>query len=68
MPETIIPVIPDLLDVKEVAAALLCSERKVWHMRATGKLPAIRIGRRVLFDRVDVAALIERGRENVLPS
>jgi excisionase family DNA binding protein len=61
MPETIIPC---LLDAKEVAKILRRSERQVWHLRSTGKLPAIRIGGRVLFDRADVAALIERGREN----
>ena len=51
-----------LLDVKEAAALLGCSEaaiRKWVHQR---RLPAVRVGRLVRFRRQDLEAFVQAGR------
>lgn len=49
-----------LLDLHEVARALHVSERTAWGLVKAGDLPAVRIGRRLLFDPADLRAYIER--------
>ena len=49
-----------MLDLHEVARALRVSERTAWGLARRGDLPAVRIGRRLLFDPVDLRAFIER--------
>jgi excisionase family DNA binding protein len=49
-----------LLDLHEVARALRVSERTAWGLARRGDLPAVRIGRRLLFDPADLRAFIER--------
>jgi len=49
-----------LMDLHEVARALHVSERTAWGLVKAGDLPAVRIGRRLLFDPADLRAYIER--------
>jgi excisionase family DNA binding protein len=56
-------IIPDdtrLFTAKEAAHYLRVSHRTVWAWAQEGWLPAIRLGRRVLFDRFQLDAFIER--------
>jgi excisionase family DNA binding protein len=47
--------------VDELAPVLRCSERHVWRQIATGKLRAIRIGRRVFVPDEVVQAVVKNG-------
>ena len=49
-----------LMDLHEVARALHVSERTAWGLVKAGDLPAVRIGRRLLFDPADLRVYIER--------
>ena len=50
-----------LLNVREAAKALSICPKTLWSMTAPrGDLPAVRIGRRVLYDPSDLRDLIER--------
>lgn len=48
----------NLLSAKETAAALGVSQRTLYNLTRAGKLPAVRIGRRVLYRPADVEAYI----------
>jgi excisionase family DNA binding protein len=48
-----------LLTVVEVAEVLRLSQRQVWRLIADGRLPASRVGRRVLIKPESVVALLE---------
>lgn len=47
-----------LLSAKETAAMLGVSQRTLYNLTRAGKLPAVRIGRRVLYRPADVEAYI----------
>jgi excisionase family DNA binding protein len=49
-----------LWDLRAVARYLAVSERTVWTLAATGKLPCVRIGRRRLFDSRDIESFVQR--------
>lgn len=49
-----------LLNSKDAAAYLCISPRKLWELQIGGIVPSLRIGRKVLFDRADLDAWIER--------
>jgi excisionase family DNA binding protein len=61
---TEIPKDARLLTAKEAAVYLGVSHRTVWAWAQNGWLPATRLGRRVLFDRVQLNAFIERATED----
>lgn len=52
-----------LLSAKEAATYLGISHRTVWAWAKAGWLPVTRLGRRVLFDRVQLDEVIEAQRE-----
>lgn len=57
--------VPKLLaDVREVASALHISPTYTRHLIASGELPHVKIGRRVLVRWVDVHAYIDSQTEN----
>ena len=50
------------IPASEVAKLLNVSERHVWAMTSSGRLPRpIRLGRRVLWSRAEIAAWLEAG-------
>ena len=49
-----------LLDVKAVSGRLGISERKLWELTNRGEVACVRIGRRVLYDPVDVEAFVQK--------
>jgi excisionase family DNA binding protein len=53
----------DLLTMKETAAALRLGSSKTWTLIATGAVPSVRLGRRVLVLRSDLRRYIEAHRE-----
>ena len=50
---------PHLLTVPEVSAVLRLSQRQVWRLISDGRLPASRVGRRVLIKPESIVALLE---------
>lgn len=48
-----------LLTAREAASYLGLSRRTVWKWAADGRLPVTRLGRKVLFDRLQLDALID---------
>lgn len=54
------------LTLRETAAELRLGATKTWQLTATGELPTIRIGRRVLVSRADLDAFlaVHRGGGN----
>lgn len=59
--DTIIPnICPDtqLLTAREAASNLRISERTLWSLTKSGKLIAVRIGHRVLYDPADLRQFI----------
>ncbi|WP_447601034.1 helix-turn-helix domain-containing protein [Nitrospira sp. Nam80] len=52
-----------LLSAREAGRYLGISHRTVWTWAQIGWLPAIHMGRRVLFDRLQLDAVIERQKE-----
>ncbi len=48
-----------LLRPRDAAAALSISERALWTLTASGKLPAVRIGRAKRYDPTDLQRFIE---------
>ena len=49
-----------LLKVKETAAVLSISARKLWELTNRGEIPHVRVGRSVRYDPADLQAWIER--------
>jgi excisionase family DNA binding protein len=49
-----------LMTVREVAEVLRLSQRQVWRLIADGRLPASRVGRRVLIKPESVVALLAK--------
>jgi len=55
--------LPKLLTAREASKVLRISERSVWAVSAPrGGLRCVRIGNRVLYDPVDLAAFIEASK------
>jgi predicted DNA-binding transcriptional regulator AlpA len=52
---------PRLLKRREAARMLGISERLLWTLSSSGKVPVVRLGRRVLYDVRRLEALIARG-------
>ena len=50
-----------LLGARDAAAILGISTRQIWTLRATGALPAIRIGRSTRFRMSDLQRLVKEG-------
>lgn len=51
-----------LMTVKNAAAYLAISERKLWDMTKTGEIPAVRLGRAVRYDRSDLDSFIQQAK------
>ena len=51
-----------LLTSKESATYLAISERKLWSMSKAGDIPAVRLGRCVRFDQIDLDRVIQRAK------
>jgi len=51
-----------LLTVKDAAAYLAISERKLWDMSKAGEIPVVRLGRAVRYDRSDLDSFIQRAK------
>jgi len=49
---------PMLLTTREAADTLRISLKTLWHLDKIGRLRAVRIGRRVLYDRADIEVFI----------
>jgi excisionase family DNA binding protein len=59
------PIQPRLISRKAAAAFLGISERLLWTISHEGRIPVVRIGRKLLYDRADLVDFIElakRGR------
>ena len=54
-----------LLKIQEVAEKLSISENQVYVLKATGKLPFIKIGRSTRFDEEDIADFIRERRHKI---
>ncbi len=54
-----------LLRYKEVAERLSISENQVYVLKATGKLPFVKIGRSTRFDEQDIADFIRRRKRRI---
>jgi excisionase family DNA binding protein len=50
----------ELLTVKQVASELHVSLSTIWNWTREGRVPTVRLGKRVLFRREDLEALVER--------
>jgi excisionase family DNA binding protein len=53
---------PVLLTVPEVAQLLRVPPKSVYQLAALRRIPVVRLGRSLRFDRADVVALIQRNR------
>lgn len=51
-----------LMTVKDAAAYLAISERKLWDMSNTGEIPCVRLGRAVRYDLQDLDSFIARAK------
>jgi len=58
----------DLLDATEAAALLHVQPKRVRNLAREGKLPALRLGRRWLFQRRDLERLLHREKPSVAVS
>jgi len=56
------PLVDQLLSYKDVADRLKVSDRTVWQLVRDGELPAVKFGRSVRIDPVDLRAFIERAK------
>jgi excisionase family DNA binding protein len=56
------PLLPHLLEVAHVAHRLSCSQEHVRELIRTGRLSALRFGRRYRIDPVELQAFIDRHR------
>src|SRR3954467_13957425 len=56
-------VLPQLLDMSEVAARLSTTERHVRRLVSERRIPFVRVGRFIRFDPADVAAWLEERTE-----
>jgi excisionase family DNA binding protein len=54
-----------LLKIQEVAEKLSISENQVYVLKATGKLPYIKIGRSTRFDEEDIADFIRARKHKI---
>jgi len=52
-----------LLTPRQTAAALSVCEKTLWALTRDGRLPVVRIGRAVRYDRADVLRFIEASKE-----
>jgi len=51
-----------LLTVKDAAAYLAISERKLWSMTNSGEIPVVRLGRAVRYDLNDLDSFIQKAK------
>lgn len=59
-----VPVVEKLLTYKQAGDLLGVTERTIWTLVDQGKLPAVRFGRSVRIDPVDLRAYIDRCKTN----
>lgn len=52
----------EMLDVKQMCEMLHVERRTVYRWLKSGKVKGVRVGRKWLFDPVEVTAALERGR------
>lgn len=52
-----------LLTYRQVAEILAVTERTIWSLVSSGRLPAVRFGRSVRIDPVDLQQFIERCKQ-----
>jgi excisionase family DNA binding protein len=52
-----------LMKIKEASCYLNISERKLWELKKTKRIPAVKIDRSVRFDRDDLDAFIEDAKK-----
>ena len=57
----ILPDPNELITAHQVASRLGTNSRRVYSLARTGLLPAVRMGRRVMFDRKQIEAWIQNG-------
>lgn len=50
---------PELWAAKTTAQRLSISDRKLWSLTASGQMPCVRVGRRVLYDPTDLRDWID---------
>ena len=62
-PETIPP---RLIKLKDAAAYLAISERKLWDLSKSNIIPVVRLGRAVRYDKADLDNFIMRAKEGTL--
>jgi excisionase family DNA binding protein len=55
--------VPQLFTTREAAKHLRLSERSLWSITQAGKIPVVRIGRRVLYDSNDLRHFIEGSKQ-----
>ena len=55
---------PMLLTAREAAETLRVSAKTLWALDRDGRLRAVRLGRRVLYDPADLRAFIAASKEN----
>jgi excisionase family DNA binding protein len=61
-PATVVPAI--LLGVRAAARALAISERTLWRLTKSGRVPHVRVGRRVLYDVEELRTWVRQLRES----
>jgi len=62
MPDIATTLDAQLFTIKQVAAILSLSPRKIWELTASGELPTVRAGRAVRIDRRDLETWIEANK------
>jgi len=63
MPDDAAPALR-LLTAREAADALRLSLKSLWNLDKIGRLRAVRIGRRVLYDPIDLRRFIESSKDD----
>ena len=53
---------PLLVDPREASRLLCVCEKALWNLTKRGELPAVRIGRSIRYDLVDIRAYISRSK------
>ena len=55
-----------LLKSRQAAKYLCISEKTLWNLQAGGKIKAVRMGRLIRYDPVDLDEFIEKSKTNIL--
>jgi excisionase family DNA binding protein len=53
-------IVPRLLTVEQTAIYIACSKTQLWYWRRAGLIRAVRLDRRLRFDRAEIDALVDR--------